>query len=623
MLQCIVVALMMGGAACSGDADGGDAFSTGDYRQDEYQEDKNPNENDEEGRVPSLDDDREVEQLIIETVELLTGGYLDSENALMAAEEIFSHRQVISQVQELLSSSDQGQIDKYSLIYIAGLSGRSEFSEILFTLASAPRLNPELATEQQYEKLEKERIAALRALGRLGDIDRLKKLLELVPGESQITVWLELYQLDGDRWPMRKLPVELGEDLLSDPDYREMYESLIEGLDVDVEGVVVLDDEDDECEELEGWPEDELELALLECEGEDCDELWELAAKCDRGCVLGCVKRFEDSRDIETHIQLAEANLAPKENNMTYAASVAQAPRSCPNVTQAVIASNDELGLYVPIQQFKTLSLHLPQLFAAILAAAAIETGHAREWCNARVIQNYKDRYNFDGSWDADMGAGTPCDLNTALGRILNAIHLLHTASPREPIAGFIRYNDLLAEGGVYTQNEIPEMVASCNQKNASMSVRALLRKKKRRLTVFPAGFYGSSTAERAAVIIHEARHTERCRHNGNDGKNRCPSGSTSCDESVVDGCKRRALGPGKGQPGAVAYGVRWTELYLAQAPANKIDDFQRDRANSDANFRLNHRFDVDPGYNITARGEAVSCARYAEISGNIECEPR
>lgn len=610
---------MMGVAACSGELDATEATPTDSNPQAPYQDD-------DDDHMANLDDEQEVEQLVVETAELLTGGYLDDENARMAAEEIFSYPQMISKLQDLLSSTEQEHIDRQRLIYIAGLSGRSEFSDILLAIASTPSLDPESVTEWAYETHETERLAAISSLGRLGDVASLQELLDLVPPRTQRTVWLELHQLDSDRWPMRKLSVEPGERLLSDPDYREMFESLIEGLDVDEDGIVILDDEDDECEELEVWPEDELEEALLECEGEDCDELWDLAGKCDRGCVLGCSRGVNDSQDVETPVQKTRLDFTPEQNNVAFMTPAAQAPRSCPDVVidPPEVPTYEELGFRGPMEQFEIMSRRLPRLFAALLAGLSLKAGHAGEWCNPHMIQSYKDGYDFDSSWDSSAkGADTPCDLNTALGRMYNAIHLLHTASPRAPIAGYSRYDDLLAEGGSYTQKEIRKMVASCKDTHVTMSVKAKLLKKNRKLTVYPEGFFGVSTAVRAATLVHEARHTQRCRHNGNDGKNPCPSKSDSCDESILDGCKKRALGPGKGQPGAVAYGVKWATLYLAQAPDDKIDGYQRSKVQRYVNYRLNERLDVDPGYNVTVAGAEFGCDRSFSESGKVRCVAR
>lgn len=227
-------------------------------------------------------------------------------------------------------------------------------------------------------------------------------------------------------------------------------------------------------------------------------------------------------------------------------------------------------------------------------------------WCNSTLISEYWNGYSFNGSWDSSMGWNDPCNLNFPLGRTLNAIHLLHTAAPVPPSSYNDFSGDFLRWAGNYARREIPSLRASCaTDVNASTNWAAL--KKNRYVTMKQPSFYDMSTAARAAVIIHEARHTERCSHNGNDGSNRCCSKNASCDESWNDGCD------GVGSPsgaGGTGWQVRWLQWYLyAGTPVNS---YQRSDALQMANFRLIQRFDEHPGFTLTQYGGAIAGDRPA-----------
>src|SRR5215211_8238082 len=70
--------------------------------------------------------------------------------------------------------------------------------------------------------------------------------------------------------------------------------------------------------------------------------------------------------------------------------------------------------------------------------------------------------------------------------------------------------------------------------------------------------FYNENVVERAATILHEARHADWCGHNGNDGSNKCPARSDSCDESFENGCKGVGSPSGRGATGYQALWLWW-----------------------------------------------------------------
>jgi len=212
------------------------------------------------------------------------------------------------------------------------------------------------------------------------------------------------------------------------------------------------------------------------------------------------------------------------------------------------------------------------------------------------------------------MGFNSACNLNLPLGRTFNAIHLLHTASTAPPTSYTDMSGDILRWGGNYAMREIPKLKASCST-SAVASTAAKILKKKRHVTVMRPFYYNYSTATRAATIIHETRHTERCRHNGNDGSNQCPAKSSSCDESMYDGCKNLALAPNGS--GAVGFEIKWLHAYLQSAAPTKINSFQRQQVYVEVNRNLNRYLDVEPGFNVNVYGTMLACTR----NSDGECE--
>lgn len=235
-------------------------------------------------------------------------------------------------------------------------------------------------------------------------------------------------------------------------------------------------------------------------------------------------------------------------------------------------------------------------------AATSAEIPLTSEWCNSATIGEYWGGYSFNDSWNSSMGFDAACDLNLPLGRTFNAIHLLHTASPT-PATSYTDFSgDFLRWAGNYARREIPSLRASCASYYGRANWAAL--KKNRYVTLGLSAFYSGTTVVRASTIVHEARHTERCKHNGGDGSSPCAANSKSCDESWADGCK------GVGSPsGAGAYGweVRWLQALLSGAKPGLLNDSQRTAAMVEANRLLRDHFDNEPGFRLNLWGAAYA----------------
>ena len=115
--------------------------------------------------------------------------------------------------------------------------------------------------------------------------------------------------------------------------------------------------------------------------------------------------------------------------------------------------------------------------------------------------------------------------------------------------------------------------------------------------------FYNENSVERAGTLVHEARHADWCGHNGNDGSNKCPALSNSCDEKYLDGCGGFGSPSGRGANG---YQVLWLWWYAFEADAQHSSSTMKAWARDEANRILNTMFDVNPCFNITSNGSKV-----------------
>ena len=224
-------------------------------------------------------------------------------------------------------------------------------------------------------------------------------------------------------------------------------------------------------------------------------------------------------------------------------------------------------------------------------------------WCSQNWVDYFWDAYDFDkGDWDNGFGFSNACDLRRPLGRTFNAIYVLNYADGPSGKSRDDYSGSILHWGGNYSMREIDELDASC-ETNARATTRwgFLIDNYTRLKRPF---FYSENVVERAATILHEARHADWCGHNGNDGSNRCPARSESCDESYYDGCG--GIGSPSGR-GAVGYQALWLWWFTVSADSITGTTARKQFARDEANRIFNTMFDVNPCFNITSSGATVS----------------
>jgi hypothetical protein len=220
-------------------------------------------------------------------------------------------------------------------------------------------------------------------------------------------------------------------------------------------------------------------------------------------------------------------------------------------------------------------------------------------WCTQPWIDFYWDAYDFDkGDWDHGFGWEDACNRRLPLARTFQAIQILNYASPNEPTTTGDFNGNILRWGGNYTIREFDELDARCGDGTA------------RAYTtwggfddyteLYLPFFYNENSVERAGTLMHEARHADWCGHNGNDGSNKCPAKSDSCDEKYLDGCGGFASPSGRGADG---YQVLWLWWYAFEADSQHSSGTMKAWARDEANRILNTMFDVNPCFNITSTG--------------------
>ncbi len=225
-------------------------------------------------------------------------------------------------------------------------------------------------------------------------------------------------------------------------------------------------------------------------------------------------------------------------------------------------------------------------------------------WCTEPWIDFYWDAYDFDKEdWDDDFGYEASCDLRRPLARTFQAIQLVNYASPDEAIETDDFSGNFLRWAGNYTIRELDELDGRCEDGVSHAYTRwgTIIDNYTNLYMKF---FYDENVVERAATLVHEARHADWCGHNGNDGTNPCPAKDIACDEKYKDGCEGTGSPSGRGARG---YEVLWLWWYAVEADADHSSTTMKDFARDTANVVLNTMFDVDPCFNITSNGAKVT----------------
>jgi hypothetical protein len=200
------------------------------------------------------------------------------------------------------------------------------------------------------------------------------------------------------------------------------------------------------------------------------------------------------------------------------------------------------------------------------------------------------------------FGFSNACDLSRPLGRTLNAIYVLNYADGPGSKSPSDFSGNILRWGGNYSMREIDELDARCGS-NSTTRARTQWGAGDNYTELYLPFFYNENVIERAGTLLHEARHADWCGHSGNDGGNKCPSQSASCDESFTDGCSGFGSPSGRG---AVGYQALWLWWFTVNADSITGTAVNKAFARDEANRLFNTMFDVNPCMNITSSGAVI-----------------
>jgi hypothetical protein len=184
----------------------------------------------------------------------------------------------------------------------------------------------------------------------------------------------------------------------------------------------------------------------------------------------------------------------------------------------------------------------------------------------------------------------------------MNAIYVVNYADGPGSKSRSDFSGSILHWGGNYTMREIDELDARCGDGSKRAYTQWGWQDNYTRL--YLPFFYDENVVERAGTLIHEARHADWCGHDGNDGSNKCPARSSSCDEDYYDGCA--GIGSPSGR-GACGYQAVWLWWFTVDADNITGSTIRKDFARDEANRILDTMFDNDPCFNITSTGNVVS----------------
>ena len=194
--------------------------------------------------------------------------------------------------------------------------------------------------------------------------------------------------------------------------------------------------------------------------------------------------------------------------------------------------------------------------------------------------------------WDA------PTDVGLPYARTMNALHVLaygvsntspNTRNLKDPNYAMWAYRD--------AYQRLDNLRANCDYDAFARADWGWkwygYRWKK--ITVKRLFYYTANVVERAAIMVHEARHIRgMCEHQGT-----CQAGA-SCDPSFENGCVGKYSGSGMGANGRM---VVWYAWFLHTARPGMINDVIRKQTVASANDIINNRFGKHPGVEMHSNG--------------------
>ena len=201
--------------------------------------------------------------------------------------------------------------------------------------------------------------------------------------------------------------------------------------------------------------------------------------------------------------------------------------------------------------------------------------------CAQVYIDYFWHAYGFNGNkryWDDGFGWHDPCNSRKPLARTFNACYALTYSADDWENDNWDAPQNVLQWGRRYVRENINDLRSLCGDGGAVASAPGS------RVELYLAFWYEFTVPERAAILIHEARHHGGKPHNAN-----FPPGSV--------------FGAGDQADSDWDYQGAWTFetgylIWFAQAGA-RTTSAMRDRARQAANVNLDNAFATHPGFNV------------------------
>lgn len=200
--------------------------------------------------------------------------------------------------------------------------------------------------------------------------------------------------------------------------------------------------------------------------------------------------------------------------------------------------------------------------------------------CQQQYIDYFWDVYGFNGNknyWDDGFGWHDACNTNKPLARTFNACYLLTYSADDYLNDSYDAPQSVLQWGRRYVRESFGELRSFCGDEDTVAAFSGGT------CEVYLGFFYDYSVVERAAILVHEARHEAKS-HNAN-----FPPGSV--------------FGSGGDADSHWDYQGAWTfeagYLWWFYATKTRTTSASKDRARQAANVILDNAFATHPGFNI------------------------
>lgn len=200
--------------------------------------------------------------------------------------------------------------------------------------------------------------------------------------------------------------------------------------------------------------------------------------------------------------------------------------------------------------------------------------------CEQRFIDYFWAVYGFNGNkrfWDDGFGWHDPCNTNKPLARTFNACYLLTYSADDYLNDSYDAPQNVLQWGRRYVRESFDELRSFCGNDGLVASFSGGTAE------LYLSFWYGYSVVERAAILVHEARH-EAKPHNAN-----FPPGSVFGSSDDADS--------------SWDYQGAWTfeagYLYWFYHAGARTTSASRDRARQAGNVILDNAFATHPGFSI------------------------